>query len=100
MKNAVGCPTNAKGTRRPGPFCAAHTLAVTPLFLETPMNKKPELPNKNGAQRKDHAGEDHAQAGQLSTSQAKAWPFAPGSQLTHQVAKDWTPKRSYRFNQR
>jgi hypothetical protein len=30
----------------------------------------------------------------------KAWPFAPGSQLDKQVARPWTPKPSYRFNQR
>lgn len=30
----------------------------------------------------------------------KAWPFAPGSQLDKQVARPWTPKPFYRFNQR
>lgn len=33
-------------------------------------------------------------------SSVKAWPFAPGSQLGKQVARPWTPKPSYRFNQR
>ncbi|MDO8387822.1 MAG: hypothetical protein ACK4VX_07360 [Polaromonas sp.] len=33
-------------------------------------------------------------------SSVKAWPFAPGSQLGQQVARPWTPKPSYRFNQR
>ncbi|MDP1564726.1 MAG: hypothetical protein Q8M91_16925 [Polaromonas sp.] len=28
------------------------------------------------------------------------WPFAPGSQLGKQVARPWTPKPTYRFNQR
>lgn len=30
----------------------------------------------------------------------KGWPFAPGSQLAQQIARPWTPKPSYRFNQR
>lgn len=40
------------------------------------------------------------QASPASSSGIKAWPFAPGSQLGKQVAKPWTPKPSYRFNQR
>jgi hypothetical protein len=31
---------------------------------------------------------------------AGGWPFAPGSQLSRQVARPWVPKPVYRFNQR
>jgi hypothetical protein len=40
------------------------------------------------------------QASPAPASSTKAWPFAPGSQLGKQVARPWTPKPAYRFNQR
>ncbi|MDP2033870.1 MAG: hypothetical protein Q8K29_10725 [Polaromonas sp.] len=46
------------------------------------------------------SGEAGPQAKPAPTSGIQAWPFAPGSQLGKQVARPWTPKPSYRFNQR
>ena len=51
---------------------------------------------KDADSRKDAA----PQASTAAKPAVKAWPFAPGSQLDQQVAKPWTPKPSYRFNQR
>lgn len=45
-----------------------------------------------GAQEKKDSGGKEAKT--------RGWPFAPGSQLGQQVAKPWTPKPVYRFNQR
>lgn len=45
-------------------------------------------------------GEAGPQASHAGALTAKAWPFAPGSQQGKQVAKPWSPKTSYRFNQR
>ena len=45
----------------------------------------------------EDAGPQASHAGALAV---KAWPFAPGSQQGKQVAKPWSPKTSYRFNQR
>jgi hypothetical protein len=45
----------------------------------------------------EDAGPQASHAGALTV---KAWPFAPGSQQGKQVAKPWSPKTSYRFNQR
>lgn len=45
-------------------------------------------------------GDTGPQAKPLLVSGIKAWPFAPGSQLDKQVARPWTPKPTYRFNQR
>ncbi len=45
-------------------------------------------------------GDAGSQADPAPASGIKAWPFAPGSQLGKQVARPWTPKPSYRFNQR
>jgi hypothetical protein len=49
---------------------------------------------------KHNAGETGPQASPAETPAAKTWPFAPGSQLGKQVARPWTPKPAYRFNQR
>jgi hypothetical protein len=53
-----------------------------------------EVKDKHGT------GETGPQANPAPASGVKAWPFAPGSQLGKQVARPWTPKPSYRFNQR
>lgn len=49
---------------------------------------------------KHRIGETGPQDKSAPASAVKAWPFAPGSQLGEQVARPWTPKLSYRFNQR
>jgi hypothetical protein len=61
--------------------------------------RKPSDPSKELKVLKtaEDAGPQASHAGALT---AKAWPFAPGSQLGKQVAKPWSPKTSYRFNQR
>jgi hypothetical protein len=62
------------------------------------MNK----PSDSHKETKDkhNAGQTGPLASQAAASGAKAWPFAPGSQLGKQVARPWTPKPTYRFNQR
>lgn len=61
--------------------------------------RKPSDPSKElSAQRT--TGEASPQSGHAGALCGKAWPFAPGSQLGKQVARPWTPKTSYRFNQR
>lgn len=66
--------------------------------------RKPSDSHKEGKdpQNKDarNAGEAGSQASPKPAAAVKAWPFAPGSQLDKQVARAWTPKPSYRFNQR
>ncbi|MBA4329386.1 MAG: hypothetical protein C0428_14240 [Polaromonas sp.] len=52
------------------------------------------------AKDKHNADDAGPQARPAPASGVKAWPFAPGSQLGKQVARPWTPKPSYRFNQR
>lgn len=50
--------------------------------------------------KKDPGKDMSPQANDAAASAPKAWPFAPGSQLGKQVARPWTPKPVYRFNQR
>jgi hypothetical protein len=52
------------------------------------------------AQDKQKTGQATSGAGPGAAPVIKSWPFAPGSQLGNQVARPWTPKPSYRFNQR
>ncbi len=61
--------------------------------------RKPSDPSRElkAVKTDDDAGSQTSHAGALTV---KAWPFAPGSQLGKQVAKPWSPKTSYRFNQR
>lgn len=47
-----------------------------------------------------NSAEAGPQASPTAKPAVKAWPFAPGSQLDKQVPRPWTPKPSYRFNQR
>ena len=61
--------------------------------------RKPSDSHKEGKDPQN-AGEAGPQASPKPAPAAKAWPFAPGSQLDKQVARTWTPKPSYRFNQR
>lgn len=61
--------------------------------------RKPSDPSKELSAQKT-AEDANPQASHAGALTAKAWPFAPGSQLGRQVAKPWTPKTSYRFNQR
>ncbi|MES2686002.1 MAG: hypothetical protein V4706_04215 [Pseudomonadota bacterium] len=61
--------------------------------------RKPSDPSKELNAQKA-AGDASPQSGHAGAQSAKAWPFAPGSQLGKQVAKPWSPKTSYRFNQR
>lgn len=61
--------------------------------------RKPSDPAKALSAQKT-TGDASPQAGHGGVLSVKAWPFAPGSQLGKQVAKPWTPKTSYRFNQR
>lgn len=49
---------------------------------------------------KHNAAETGHLADEAPATSVKAWPFAPGSQLGKQVARPWTPKPTYRFNQR
>ncbi len=61
--------------------------------------RKPSDPSRESKAMK--TSEDAGpQASHASALAVKAWPFAPGSQLGKQVAKPWSPKTSYRFNQR
>jgi hypothetical protein len=62
------------------------------------MRKPSEV--RKDEKEQQNSGDDLPQASRASASGIKAWPFAPGSQLEKQVARPWTPKPSYRFNQR
>ncbi len=61
--------------------------------------RKPSDPSRDLKATKT-SDEASPQACHVSAPTVKAWPFAPGSQLSNQVAKPWSPKKSYRFNQR
>jgi hypothetical protein len=63
--------------------------------MNKPTDSQKELKQ---ARKPGEAGDP--QAGPANASSNKAWPFAPGSQLGKQVARPWTPKPAYRFNQR
>lgn len=61
------------------------------------MRKPSDSKELKATKTADDAGPQASHAG---ATMVNAWPFAPGSQLGKQVAKPWSPKRSYRFNQR
>ncbi len=68
------------------------------------MNKSSDSHKENkdsqDSKNKDAGAHGGPQASPAPAAVSKAWPFAPGSQLGKQVARPWTPKPSYRFNQR
>ena len=61
------------------------------------MRKPTDSPHGKKKEDEDQSASPQASG---TGSAAKGWPFAPGSQLQKQVARTWTPKPSYRFNQR
>lgn len=61
--------------------------------------RKPSDPSRELKVMKT-AGDAGPQANHTDALTVKAWPFVPGSQQGKQVARPWSPKTSYRFNQR
>ncbi len=58
-------------------------------------------PDTSKTSKQENTGKDNCpQNGDGAAPASRAWPFAPGSQLGKQVARPWTPKPVYRFNQR
>lgn len=64
------------------------------------MNKSSDSHKENKDPKDKHASGNNDPETGSAPAVSKAWPFAPGSQLGKQVARPWTPKPSYRFNQR
>ncbi|MDO9360029.1 MAG: hypothetical protein Q7T70_13675 [Polaromonas sp.] len=67
-----------------------------------PSERKTDREKPTSAKANAASASSGAQEKATGDKEAKAqgWPFAPGSQLGQQVAKPWTPKPVYRFNQR